>query len=94
MQDFTSIALFLGGGSAIAVVLTQVLKNFFDKYINSKFKNTTAQVILFVLCLVTVAGGIGYGYLPDYFKTFIVLMFTGGVSLYDVVKGLKIASGK
>ena len=94
MQDFTNIALFVGSGSAIAVILTQLLKAIFDKYINSKFSTTVAQAILFVVCLVVVAGGIGYGYLPDYFKTFIVLMFTGGISLYDVVKGLKIASGK
>lgn len=87
-MDITTIAIYLASGTSVAILLTQVVKGFFEKYISPRFEPTITQLILFVFCLIIAAMGIGWGYLPHFLKEFLGLMFAGGIAIYEVFKGI------
>lgn len=86
--DIAAIATFLASGSAAAAVITQFVKGFFDKVVSSRFEPIVTQMILLVFCFVIAGGGIAWGHLPEFIKVYMVLMFAGGLSIYEVLSAV------
>lgn len=88
MYDNTTIALFLASGTSAAVIVTQILKAFFDKFIIPRFEPLVTQGIVLVLSLIVAAAGIGWGYLPDWLVLFMGAVFTSGIAVYEVMSAI------
>jgi len=87
------IITFICGGTSVAILLTQLLKKWFDKNINEKYSNVTAQACLLFISMCI--AGIAYctNYLPEHVIVIGGIIFGAGMGIYDVFKAMGIATG-
>jgi len=92
-MDITTLGVFLGGGSVVAILLTQLLKKWFDKNINEKYSDITAQGFLLLVSIVI--AGIAYfvNFLPENIIIVGGVIFGAGMGIYDVLKATGVATG-
>jgi len=87
------IVTFIGGGSVIAILLTQLLKKWFDENINKKYSDITAQAFLLLVSVVIASIAYCVNFLPENVLIVAGVIFGAGMGIYDVLKALGIATG-
>ena len=82
------IALFLAGSSVGSLLVTQIIKGFFTKWINPRFKPLATQIILFMVCVIIAFGGALWAILPANVTSSLAIIFSSAIAIYEILKAV------
>lgn len=75
---------FLLGGSAVAILLVQVLKQLTDG-LSKRFGSVITQLVLLVVAIIVAAVGKFFNMLPDDITSAVLQIVTGAIAGYEIL---------
>jgi hypothetical protein len=80
------ISIFLASGTVGALLFTELLKGFFDKYVTPRFQPLVTQAILFMVCVVIAGIGAAISILPANVLGVLATLFSSAIASYEILK--------